>query len=126
MLSRTEHIDDFHLKVSRAEKELYEEFLETEEPEIVQEMKQYFAQAKQHSEGGIRFDNAGLWSKIEKSSGCLVCRCLCRQKPRRKPGSQIKGSNSAASQTAAGQDHQGIVGYEVIVTMQDICSILSA
>jgi hypothetical protein len=65
MLSRTEHIDDFHLKVSRTEKELYEEFLETEEPEIVQEMKQYFAQAKQHSEGGIRFDNAGLWSKIE-------------------------------------------------------------
>jgi hypothetical protein len=35
MLSRTEHIDDFHLKVSRTEKELYEEFLETEEPEIV-------------------------------------------------------------------------------------------
>jgi len=41
MLSRTERIDDFHLKVSRTEKELYEEFLETEEPEIVQEMKRF-------------------------------------------------------------------------------------
>jgi hypothetical protein len=32
MLSRTERIDDFHLNVSRTEKQLYEEFLETEEP----------------------------------------------------------------------------------------------
>ena len=64
MLSRTERIDDFHLKLSRTEKELYEEFLETEEPEIVQEMKRFLLEAKQHS-GGIRFDNAALWSKIE-------------------------------------------------------------
>jgi hypothetical protein len=31
MLSRTERIDEFHLKVTRTEKELYEEFLKTEE-----------------------------------------------------------------------------------------------
>ena len=64
MLSRTERIDEFHLKLSRAEKELYEEFLKTEEAELVLEIQQYFAQAKGHA-GGIRFDNASLWSKIE-------------------------------------------------------------
>jgi hypothetical protein len=64
MLSRTERIDGFHLKVSRTEKELYEEFLKTEEAALVLEMQQYFVQAKGHA-GGIRFDNAGLWSKIE-------------------------------------------------------------
>jgi hypothetical protein len=37
----------------------------TEEAELVQEMQQYFVQAKGHA-GGIKFDNAGLWSKIEK------------------------------------------------------------
>ena len=57
MLSRTERIDGFHLKVSRTEKELYEQFLKTEEATLVQEMQQYFAQAKGHA-GGIRFDNA--------------------------------------------------------------------
>ena len=31
MLSRTECIDEFHLKVTWAEKELYEEFLKNEE-----------------------------------------------------------------------------------------------
>jgi hypothetical protein len=35
----------------------------TEEAELVQEMQQYFVQAKGHA-GGIRFDNS-LWSKIE-------------------------------------------------------------
>jgi hypothetical protein len=35
-----------------------------QEAEIVLEMQQYFAQAKA-SAGGIRFDNTGLWSKIE-------------------------------------------------------------
>jgi hypothetical protein len=40
----------------------------TEEAELVQEMQQYFVQAKGHA-GGIRFDNAGLWSKIEKRVG---------------------------------------------------------
>ena len=63
MLSRTERIDGFHLKVSRTEKELYEQFLKTEEATLVQEMQQYFAQAKCRA-GGIRFDNS-LWSKIE-------------------------------------------------------------
>ncbi len=68
MLSRTERIDEFHLKLSRAEKELYEEFLKTEEAELVLEIQQYFAQAKGHA-GGIRFDNASLWSKIENRVG---------------------------------------------------------
>ena len=36
----------------------------TEEAELVQEMQQYFVQAKGHA-GGIRFDNASLWSKVE-------------------------------------------------------------
>ena len=64
MVSRTERIDGFHLRLSRTEKELYEEFLKTEEAALVLEMQQYFAQAKGHA-GGIRFDNASLWSKIE-------------------------------------------------------------
>jgi hypothetical protein len=63
MLSRTERIDEFHLKLSRAEKEIYEEFLKTEEPALVLEMQQYFTHAKGQA-GGIRFDNS-LWSKIE-------------------------------------------------------------
>jgi hypothetical protein len=63
MLSRTERIDGFHLKVTRTEKELYEEFLKTEEAALVLKMQQYFAQAKSQA-GGIRFDNS-LWSKIE-------------------------------------------------------------
>ena len=64
MLSRTERIDGFHLKVSRTEKELYEQFLKTEEATLVLDMQQYFVQAKGHA-GGIRFDNASLWSKVE-------------------------------------------------------------
>src|SRR5260370_25755526 len=68
MLSRTERIDEFHLKLSRTEKEFYEEFLKTEEAALVLEMQQYFAQAKGRA-GGIRFDNASLWSKIESRVG---------------------------------------------------------
>ena len=64
MLSRTERIDEFHLRLSRTEKEVYEEFLKTEEAALVLEMQQYFTQAKEHA-GGIRFDNS-LWSRIEK------------------------------------------------------------
>jgi hypothetical protein len=66
MLSRTERIDEFHLKVSRTEKELYEEFLKTEEADIVLKMQQYFAQVKQKP-GGIRFDNKSFWSQIEST-----------------------------------------------------------
>ena len=40
----------------------------TEEAELVQEMQQYFTQAKGHV-GGIRFDSASLWSKIENRVG---------------------------------------------------------
>ncbi len=68
MLSRTERIDGFHLRLSRTEKELYEEFLKTEEAELVQEMQQYFVQAKGRA-GGIRLDNSSLWSKIENRVG---------------------------------------------------------
>jgi hypothetical protein len=68
MLSRTERIDGFHLRLSRTEKELYEEFLKTEEAALVLEMQQYFAQAKGHV-GAIRFDNSSLWSKIENRVG---------------------------------------------------------
>ena len=56
MLSRTESIDGFHLKLSRTEKELYEEFLKNEEAEILAEMQQCFVEAKQRA-GGIRFDD---------------------------------------------------------------------
>lgn len=49
MLSRTERIDEFQLKVSHTEKELYEEFLKIEEAALVLEMQQYFAQAKGHA-----------------------------------------------------------------------------
>jgi hypothetical protein len=71
MLSRTERIDEFHLRLSRTEKEVYEEFLKTEEAALVLEMQQYFTQAKGHV-GGIRFDNASLWSKIENRVGVWV------------------------------------------------------
>ena len=47
MLSRTESIDGFHLKVSRTERGLYEEFLKTEEAAILAEIQHYFAEAKQ-------------------------------------------------------------------------------
>ena len=64
MLSRTESIDGFHLKVSRTERVLYEEFLKTEEAQILAEIQEYFAEAKQKG-GGIRFDQKTLWAKIE-------------------------------------------------------------
>jgi hypothetical protein len=64
MLSRTEKISGFHLRVSRTERDLYEEFCNTEEAEIVKEMREYFTQAKQKS-GVINFDRLGLWSNIQ-------------------------------------------------------------
>jgi hypothetical protein len=60
MLSRTEKIDEFHLRVSRTEKELYEEFLNNEEAKIATEMREYFLQAKQKP-GVIAFDRLSLW-----------------------------------------------------------------
>src|SRR5258708_19526390 len=75
MLSRTERIDGFHLRLSRTEKELYEEFLKTEEAELVQEMQQYFVQAK-GSAGGIQLANCIFWWKIEIQVGfwfAVVC-----------------------------------------------------
>jgi hypothetical protein len=64
MVSRTEKISGFHLKVSRQERELYEEFCNSEEAEILREMRDYFTEAKQKS-GVINFDRLGMWSKIE-------------------------------------------------------------
>ena len=64
MLSRTEKIGEFHLRVSRTERDLYEEFCKTEEAEIVKKMREYFTQAKQKS-GVINFDRLGLWSNIQ-------------------------------------------------------------
>ena len=66
MLSRTESIDGFHLKLSRTEKELYEEFLKTEEAEILAEMQRHFAEAKQKA-GVIRFDDQSFWSRINST-----------------------------------------------------------
>ena len=64
MLSRTEKIDEFHLRVTRSEKELYEEFLNNEEAKIAVEMREYFLQAKQKP-GVIAVDRLSLWSKIQ-------------------------------------------------------------
>jgi hypothetical protein len=74
MLSRTERIDEFHLKVTRTEKELYEEFLKTEEATLVLEMQQYFAQAKGHA-SGIGFDNARAKAWGSRLN-CSHCACF--------------------------------------------------
>jgi hypothetical protein len=49
MLSRTEKISGFPLKVSRCERELYEEFCNIAEAELLREMRDYFIEAKQRS-----------------------------------------------------------------------------
>jgi hypothetical protein len=64
MLSRTEKIGEFPLRVSRTEKELCEEFLVSEEAEIAREMREYFLQAQQKP-GVITFDRLNLWSRIQ-------------------------------------------------------------
>ena len=64
MLSRTEKISGFHLKVSLQERELYEEFCNSAEAELLREMPDYFTEAKQKS-GVINFDRLGMWSKIQ-------------------------------------------------------------
>jgi hypothetical protein len=66
MLSRTEKIGEFHLRVSRTERDLYEEFCNTEEAKIVKEMREYFTQAKQKS-GVINFDRLGLCGQTFKT-----------------------------------------------------------
>jgi hypothetical protein len=65
MLSRTEKISGFHLKVSRHERELYEEFCSNAEAELLREMRNYFIEAKQKA-GVINFDRLGMWSKVQK------------------------------------------------------------
>src|SRR5260221_11883633 len=112
MLSRTKRIDEFHLKLSRTEKELYEEFLKTEEAALEREMQQYFPQAKGHG-GGIRFDNASLWSKIENRVDVWFRGGLRRQESKRKPDSTIKGSDLAPNEKSPGQDDQGIAWQEI-------------
>ncbi|MGA8476465.1 MAG: hypothetical protein WB696_00750 [Chthoniobacterales bacterium] len=65
LLSRTEKISGFHLKVSRHERELYEEFCNSVEAELLREMRDYFIEAKQKP-GVINFDRLGVWSNIQK------------------------------------------------------------
>jgi len=65
MLSRKSASTNFSSSSPATEKEMYEEFLKTEEAALVLEIQQFFVQAKEHA-GGIRFDNASLWSRIEK------------------------------------------------------------
>jgi len=77
MLSRTESIDGFHLKLSRTEKELYEEFLKSEEAEILAEM-QHFAEAKQKAGGIIRFDDQSLWSRIKSTVDAWIANACAR------------------------------------------------
>jgi hypothetical protein len=64
MLSRTEKISEFHLKVSPHERELYEEFCSSAEADLLREMQDYFLEAKQKA-GVINFDRLGMWSKIQ-------------------------------------------------------------
>src|ERR1700756_5202419 len=45
MLSRTEKISGFHLRVSRHERELYEEFCNSEEADILRKIRDYFIAA---------------------------------------------------------------------------------
>jgi hypothetical protein len=59
-------LTDFTFKLSRTEKELYEEFLKTEEAEILAETQRHFAQAKQKA-GVVRFDDQSLWSRIKST-----------------------------------------------------------
>lgn len=64
MLSRTDNISGFHLKVSRQERQLYEEFCNSAEAELLREMRDYFVEAKQKT-GVINLDRLGMWSKIQ-------------------------------------------------------------
>src|SRR5258708_34505096 len=64
MLSRSEKISGFHVKVSRQERELYEEFCNSAEAELLREGRDYFIAAKQKA-GGINFDRLGMWSKVQ-------------------------------------------------------------
>jgi hypothetical protein len=50
--------------VSRQERELYEEFCDSTEAEILREMRDYFTGAKQKV-GVINFDRLDMWSKIQ-------------------------------------------------------------
>jgi len=112
MLSRTKRIDGFHLTLSRTEKELYEEFLKTEEAEILVEMQQYFAQPGQQP-GGIRFDNKSLWSRIEHRVDVWFAG-VCAD--RNQNGNLVSRSKEAIlyrMKESAGQDDQGIARQEI-------------
>ena len=64
MVSRTERIDGFYRKVSRTEKEVYELFRKTEEPNVLAQMRACLAEARQAPDG-IRFDHQELCSRLE-------------------------------------------------------------
>jgi hypothetical protein len=109
MLSRTESIDGFHLKLSRTEKEMYEEFLKTEETEILAEMQQYFAEAKQKA-GGIRFDDQSLWSRIKSTVDAWIANACADKHVNRELVRRAKEAILHRVRKSDGQDHQGIVG----------------
>jgi folate-binding Fe-S cluster repair protein YgfZ len=69
MLSRKERIDEFQFKLSRTEKELYEEFLKTEEAELVLEMQQYLLRRKVTPVASGSIIVSGRKSKTEWGSG---------------------------------------------------------
>jgi hypothetical protein len=50
--------------VSRHERDLYEEFCNSAEAELLREMRDYFIEAKQKP-GVINLDRLGVWSKIQ-------------------------------------------------------------
>jgi hypothetical protein len=105
MLSRTERIDEYHLRLSRTEKEVYEEFLKTEEAALVQEMQQYFIQAKAHA-GGIRFDN-GRYTFANPSRATATATSRKNQTPtaRQQDGSSAGQRRSTPSSHSENSRH---------------------
>ena len=110
MLSRTESIDGFHLKLSRTEKELYEEFLKTEEAEILAEMQQHFAEKKQKA-GGIRFDDQSLWSRIKSTVDAWIANA-CADKHVNRELVRGKRSNPAPCEKSDGQTIRESLGAQ--------------
>jgi len=111
MLSRTERTDEFHLKLSSTEKELYEEFLKTEEAALVLEMQQYFAQAKVTPAGSASTMLVfGRRSKTEWMSGS---RRFVQTGIKTKTCFGDQGSDLAPNEKSVGQDNQGITCQEI-------------
>jgi hypothetical protein len=71
MMSCTESVEGFPRKLRRTEKELYEEFLKTEEADILAETQQFVGEAKQKA-GGISCDDQSLWSRIKSTVNAWI------------------------------------------------------